>query len=248
LAGSAGASMNKRRISWLMAAIAVPALVFGAMASTAFAEKGIDPKKAKDLIPIVLVIDDTVLPGSNWTLIRDDFTENALPKTTACNNSLAKLNTLSKGLESQLAAKGSLLAVQDPEPGQYPLAVSTEIYVYKSESALATAFKDLKTIYTGNDMAPCLVSLFEADVSGATGKKIEPYLPAANSDIEGAAVAAEIKASQLIDPVRVEHYAAINGNTLVMMTFLGPAPLVDKDGVTFLLQLEAAAIELVSGY
>src|SRR4051812_22668099 len=102
LAGSAGASMNKRRISWLMAAIAVPALAFGAMASVAFAEKGIDPKKAKDLIPIVLIIDDTVLPGSNWTLTRDDWSESAPPKTTACNNSAAKLNALSKGLESGL--------------------------------------------------------------------------------------------------------------------------------------------------
>lgn len=240
--------MNKRRISWLMAAIALPALAFGAMASVAFAEKGIDPKKAKDLIPIVLIIDDTVLLGSNWTLTRDDWTESPPPDTAACRNSAGKLNALSKGLESGLAAKGKLDAVQDPEPGQAPLSVTTEIYVYNSASALATAFKELKTIYTGNDIVPCLVSTIEAELSGATGKKIEPYLPAANSDIEGAAVAAEIKASQLIDPVRIEHYAATNGNTLVMMTFVGPAPLVDKEGVTFLLQLEASAIELVSGY
>src|SRR4051794_41490928 len=109
--------MNKRRLSWMMAAVGVPALVFGAMAATAFAEKGIDRKKAKDLIPIVLIVDDTVLPGSNWTLTRDDWSESAPPKTTACNNSAAKLNALSKGLESQLAAKGKLEAVQDPEPG-----------------------------------------------------------------------------------------------------------------------------------
>jgi len=40
-----------------------------------------DPKKAKDLIPIVLIIDDTVLPGSNWTLTRDDWTESPPPDT-----------------------------------------------------------------------------------------------------------------------------------------------------------------------
>src|SRR3954465_15169327 len=92
-AGRSGASMNKRRITWLMAAVAVPALVFGAMASTAFAEPGLDPKRASDLAHIAL-LDDSVWEGGNWTTTTDDFATPAPPKTAACNNTFAKMQAL----------------------------------------------------------------------------------------------------------------------------------------------------------
>ncbi len=85
--------MNKRRISWLLTAVAVPALVFGAMASTAFAEPGFDPSRADELITYAL-LDDSVLDGGGWTTTYDDFSSSDLPDTAACKNSFGKLRTL----------------------------------------------------------------------------------------------------------------------------------------------------------
>lgn len=240
--------MIRRRISWLVSALAVSGLAFGVGASAVSADEGIDPKKAKDLIPIVLVVDDSVLDGDGWTVVRDDYTPTAAPKTAACDNSRGKLTALEKSIEGQLAAKGKVTATQNPEAGQAPVFVETEISVYNSAPPLAAVFKELKAVYRGSDLAACLVSSIESNLSGATGTTVQPFLPDANDNPGGAAYAVEVVASQLIDPVRVEHYSFTLGNTLVMMTFIGPKPVITSENVASLLQLQAQALKVVAGY
>ena len=126
--------MNKRKITWLMAAVAVPALVFGAMASTAFAEPGFDPKRASELAHIAL-LDDSVLEGGNWTTTADDFSTSDPPKTAACNNTFAKMQALEKNPGGDRAARPKNVMEQAPATGEFPTWLSL-VTVYKSAASL----------------------------------------------------------------------------------------------------------------
>lgn len=238
--------MNKRKISWLMAAIAVPALVFGAMASLAFAEDGLDPSRADELAHIAL-LDESVLEGGNWTTTADDFKSADIPKTTACNNSFAKLQSLEKGIEGQRAGRAKNYMEQTPATGEAPNSVESEVTVYKTSAPVTAVLKDLKTIYALPDMTTCLVNQLDGILSGITGQTVKPYIAADASD-PAAAYAGEFKASQLISPIRVEHYAFIQGNTLTQVTFVGPKPAVSEATVKFLMDIQVQSISLISGY
>ena len=239
--------MSKRKFSWIMLAFALPALVLGVIVSVAHAEEGIDPAKADRLIQIAL-IDDSVLNGSGWTTRHNDWSDSPVPDTAACKASVGKLQDIEKSLDAGRAGRGKVSMVQDPEPGEAPVTVEVEIYVYKTAAPLAAAFKDLKTIYASKDLTTCFVTQLDEDISGITGAAVAPYLPKAAADPKAAPYAAEFKASQFISPIRVEHYSAYLGNTLVMMTFTGPKPAVDKSTVEFLVELQGMAVELVAGY
>src|SRR6478672_2452704 len=173
--------MTKRRISWLAAAIAVPALVFGAMASTAFADPGFDPSKANNLAHIAL-LDDSVLEGGNWTTTADDFTVSDLPKVAACNNTFAKMQASEKALAGDRAARAKNVMEQTPDPGEFPQVVESEVTVYKTAASAASFLKDLKTVYPTDDMTKCLVAQLDPLVSGITGAKATPYIPADAGD------------------------------------------------------------------
>src|SRR5438067_292750 len=173
--------MNKRKISWLMAAIAVPALAFGAMASVAFADPGFDPSKADNLAHIAL-LDDSVLEGGNWTTTTDDFSTSDLPKVAACNNTFAKMQASEKSLAGERVARAKNVMDQTPDPGEFPRVVESEVTVYKTPASAASFLKDLKAVYPTDDMTKCLVAQLDPLVSGITGAKATPNIPAASDD------------------------------------------------------------------
>jgi hypothetical protein len=238
--------MNKRRISWLMAAIALPALVFGAMASVAFAEPGFDPSRADDLAHIAL-LDDSVLEGGNWTTTSDDFSNNDPPKTAACNNTFAKMQASEKALAGQRVARAKNEIMRQPDTGEFFQVVESEVTVYKTAASAQSFLKDLKAVYGSDDMTKCLVDLFDPLISGVTGAKATPYIPAAKDD-PAVGYAGEFKASQIVSPIRVENYTFIEGNVVTQVTFYGPKPFVSKSTVEFLMDLQVQTIKLLSGY
>ena len=238
--------MNKRKISWLMAAVAVPALVFGAMASTAFAEPGLDPKRANDLAHIAL-LDDSVLEGGNWTTTADDFSTSDPPKTAACNNTFAKMQALEKSLAGDRAGRAKNVMEQAPETGEFPAVVESEVTVYKSAASAEAFLKGLKPVYPMDDMTKCLVDQLDPLVSGITGAKATPYIPAKAED-PAVGYAGEFKASQYISPIRIENYVFVEGNTVTSVTFYGPKPAVSKATVEFLMDIQVSSIQLLSGY
>jgi hypothetical protein len=246
LAGRSGLSMNKRRISWLMAAVAVPALVFGAMASTAFAERGLDPKRASDLAHIAL-LDDSVLEGGNWTTTSDNFTVSEPPKTAACNNTFAKMQALEKNLAGDRAGRAKNVMEQTPATGEFQYVVESEVTVYKSAASAEAFLAGLRPIYPSDDMTKCLVDQFQGLASGITGAKATPYLPVDDDD-PAVGYAGEFKASTYVSPIRVENYVFIEGNTVTSVTFYGPKPVVSKATVEFLMDIQIQSIDLLSGY
>jgi hypothetical protein len=229
-----------------MAAVALPALVFGAMASTAFAEPGLDPKRASELAHIAL-LDDSVLEGGNWTTTSDDFTTSEPPKTAACNNTFAKMQTLEKNLAGDRAGRAKNVMEQAPATGEFPYVVESEVTVYKSAASADAFLKGLKPLYPMDDMTKCLVDQFEGLASGITGAKATPYIPA-KADDPAVGYAGEFKASQYVSPVRVENYVFIEGNTVTSVTIYGPKPVVSKSTVEFLMDIQVSSIQLLSGY
>ena len=239
--------MNRGKVSWLMVAVALPALLFGAMASVAYAEDGFDPAKADRLIQIAL-LDDSVMNGSGWTTRHNDWDESPWPDTTACKNSLGKLQDLEKSLDTGRAGRGKVTMVQDPEGGEAPVTVEIEMYVYKTAAPLKAAFPDLKKVFVSNDLVSCVGTALDEELSGAKTTKAASYFPQAADDPKAAAFAAEVKTDHLLSPIRLEIYSFYVGNTLTTMTFTGPKPAVNKSTVEFLVQLQGLAVELLSGY
>jgi hypothetical protein len=232
--------MNKRRISWLMAAIAVPALAFGAMASVAFAAPGIDPDRAAELIPAVL-IDPSVLPGDGWETKTNDFTDSTTsPDTAACKNSDAKLKALSKGLESKRAARGKVDMTN--VAGDLPVLVGSEIEVYQTGTDLQSALKDVRAIFASADYVTCLATIFAKDVPGATAKRVEPFVDTKSSD-PAAAFAAEVSAKDLPAPLRIEAYFYVSGNTVALISVLTPNNGLTKSDVEFFASIQALSID-----
>ena len=232
--------MKKPKFSWLLAAVAVPALAFGAMASTAYAAPGIDPDRAAELIPAVL-IDPSVLPGDGWSTKTNEFTDSTpSPDTAACKNSDAKLKALSKGLEPKRAARGKV--EMSNVAGDLPVLVASEIEVYKTGTDLQSALKDVKTIFASADYVTCLSSVFAKDVPGATAKRVDPFVDTKASD-PAAAFAAELSAKDLPAPMRIEAYFYVSGNTLALISVLTPNNGLTKSDVEFFVGIQALSID-----
>jgi hypothetical protein len=229
-----------------MAAVAVPALVFGVMASIAFAAPGLDPKRADELAHIAL-LDDSVLDVSDWTTTSDDFTVSAPPKVAACDNTFAKMQALEKSLAGDRAGRAKNTMEQTPEPGEFPYVVESEVIVYKTAASAEAFLKGLKPIYPSEDMTKCLVAQLDGLVSGITGAKATPHIPATAED-PAVGYAGEFKASQFTSPIRIENYVFIEGNTVTTVTFYGPKSAVSKATVEFLMDIQVSSIKLLSGY
>lgn len=232
--------MNRRRISWLAAAVALPALVLGAMVSTAYAAPGIDPARANELIPAVL-IDDSVLPGDGWETRTNEFNDSSTtPDTAACRNSDGKLKALQKSMQPNRAARGKV--EMSNVAGDLPVLVSSEIEVYKGVNELQAALKDVKTIFASQDYLTCFATIFQKDVPGATAKRVEPYVETKAAD-PAAAFAAELSGPGLPVPLRVEAYFYVSGNTLALITLLTPNGALTKSDVEFFVAIQALSID-----
>ena len=122
-----------------------------------------------------------------------------------------------------------------------------QVTVYKTSAPAASFLKELKTIYASDDMTRCLVNQLDGLVSGVTGAKATPYIPA-TADDPAVGYAGEFKASQFVSPIRIENYVFIEGNTVVSVTFYGPKPSITKANVEFLMDIQVSIIDLLSGY
>jgi hypothetical protein len=232
--------MMKPRVSWLLVAVAAPALLFGALVSPAAAAPGIDPGRAAALIPIVL-IDDTVLPGDGWDTTLNNFDESSsTPDTAACRNSDGKLKALSKSMEPNLAAKGKVEMTN--VVGDLPVLVSSEIDVYKSDKDMQAALKEVKAVFASADYLTCFGSVFQKDIPGATAMRVDPFVET-KADDPAAAFAAELTAPGLPKPLRVEAYFYVTGNTLALISLVTPQDGLSKSDVEFFVGIQALTIE-----
>jgi hypothetical protein len=243
--------MNKRKISWLAAALTVPALVFGAMASTASAEPGLDPRNADNLAHIV-ILDDSVLGdlgGGNWNTTSDEWTDSELPKTAACDNTIAKLNALEKSVAGDRAGRAKNVMEQAPEGAEFFKMVESEVVVFKTAAPAAAALKEFKSVFTSgaDDLTKCMVSQLDRLLSGIQGAKVTHYIPT-KADDPAAGFAAEFTASQLTSPIRFETYVMAEGNTLVLFSMVGPKATISKANVEFLVDVQVESVKLVAGY
>jgi hypothetical protein len=177
-----------------------------------------------------------VLPGDGWETVYDEFNDDVspAPDTAACRNSDGKIKALSKSLEPNRAARGKveLSNVVD----DLPVSVSSEINVYKTEKEIQAALKDVKAVFASADYLTCFNSIFAKEIPGVTAKRVDPWLET-KADDPAAAFAAEISASALPTPLRVEAYFYVTGNTMALVSIITPS----KGG------LEKGDVELAVG-
>ena len=129
------------------------------------------------------------------------------------------MQALEKNLAGDRAGRAKNVMEQAPATGEFPVVVESEVTVYKTAASAEAFLKGLKPIYPSDDMTKCLVDQLDGLVSGITGVKATPYIPA-EADDPAVGYAGEFKASQFISPIRIENYVFVEGNTVTSVTFV----------------------------